>query len=123
MSCLYLGTLTHTATSFGSNLVNFALAYWSLSVGTTLLLTLCIVARLLHLRHRIQSACGKEHVKDLPYLSISAMFVESASLYSVVGMITLVCFAKGYPAQSLVLPLLGQVQVRFFEDFILFIVA
>jgi hypothetical protein len=114
MSCLYLATITHAGTPFGSNLVSFALAYWSLSIGTTLLLTLCIVAHLLLMRHRIQSACGKHQVQGSPYLSISAMFVESASLYSIVGMITLVCFAKGFPAQTLVLPLLGQVQVHFF---------
>ncbi|KAF8522613.1 hypothetical protein BU17DRAFT_44544 [Hysterangium stoloniferum] len=108
MSCLYLATLSQQTTAFGANLVNFALAYWSISVGTTILLTMSIVGHLLLMRYQINNVLGAS--RGSPYVSISAMFIESALLYSVVGCIVLVCFAKGFPAQTLVLPLLGQVQ-------------
>ncbi|KAF8521448.1 hypothetical protein BU17DRAFT_32511, partial [Hysterangium stoloniferum] len=110
MSCLYLASLTHATTTFGSNLVNFGLAYWSISIGTTIILTICIVGHLMFMRHRVKTHFGARQLQGSPYLSISAMFVESAFLYSLVGLITVVCFGKGFPAVTLVLPLLGQVQ-------------
>ncbi|KAF8524922.1 hypothetical protein BU17DRAFT_74679 [Hysterangium stoloniferum] len=110
MSCHYLASITHATTTFGSNLVNFGLAYWSLSIGTTIVLTLCIVGRLMSMRHRVKTVFGASQLQGSPYLSISAMFIESAFLYSFVGLITLVCFGKRFPALTLVLPLLRQVQ-------------
>lgn len=109
MSCFLLALLTQTgAALFSSSTVDFAVAYWASSIATTLLLTILIVARLMYLRHRIHSTLGPDHKS--PYLSISAMLVESALLDSVYTLIYLVLSVKNDPFQNIVFPLLGQVQ-------------
>lgn len=80
-------------------------AYFSLSVAFNIILTLAIVAKLVTARHRA-SKLG-------PYTSVSAMFIESACLYSAFGVILLIATGlKSAALQNLVLPTLSQAQVR-----------
>ncbi|KAF8491920.1 hypothetical protein JB92DRAFT_3004859 [Gautieria morchelliformis] len=109
MSCLLLTQISKPNTTVFSHVsVNYAVTYWSVSIATTLLVTILIVSRLLVMRYKLHVGSGEG--KDSPYVSISAMFIESAGLYSAVALIFIITFAKNDPAQNLVLPVLGQVQ-------------
>ncbi|TFK35070.1 hypothetical protein BDQ12DRAFT_688752 [Crucibulum laeve] len=88
--------------------VNFGIAYWSLSIALNVLLTLLIAGRLLMFRRKITSVLGAEHSKT--YTSVMSMIVESASLYSIWGLVFIISYARGSPFQNIVLPPLGQVQ-------------
>jgi succinate dehydrogenase hydrophobic anchor subunit len=93
--------------------VNFGVAYWSTSVATNLLLTLLIVSRLIWMRVHLRRIMGDYRQKDTisPYLSISAMLVESAALYSAIAIGFIVSFARNSPVNVLFLPIVGQASV------------
>lgn len=52
------------------------------------------------------SGIGAEHGKV--YTSVAAIVVESSALYSVTGMIYLICFTRGSNVQNLLLPAIDQ---------------
>ncbi|KZV95267.1 hypothetical protein EXIGLDRAFT_834420 [Exidia glandulosa HHB12029] len=82
-------------------------AYFTISVAFNVLLTMAIVAKLLIARQRL----GKYLDDGLgTYVSVSAMLIESAALYSSIGIIFVVLHGINSPAQSLILPTLSQVQ-------------
>ncbi len=54
-------------------------------------------------------AIGVEHAKV--YTSIASMIVESAALYSVTGMVYLICYARGSNVQNLIISALDQIIV------------
>jgi hypothetical protein len=113
MSCLFLAEATGTgAEFFSSTTANFALGYWAGSLATTFLLTTLIVGKLLYIRLQLRKALGPAFDRQSPYLTLSAMIVESASLYTVFALPFLVLFARNDPFQNIFLPILGQVQVR-----------
>jgi hypothetical protein len=90
--------------------INLAIPYWSISIGLNVIITTFIAGRLLYMRSRIQRAIpggGKD------YVSITAMLVESAALYTVNGLFFLISYATNSPIQNLTLPLLGQTQVSY----------
>lgn len=89
--------------------LRFGIVFWSISIGTTVFLTLLIVLRLVIMRVRTREVLH-QHTRA-PYLSISATLMESAFLYSAVGGIYLVFYAKGSLRQYLLLEVLGQVTV------------
>ncbi|KAI0372065.1 hypothetical protein BV20DRAFT_940713 [Pilatotrama ljubarskyi] len=84
------------------------LAYLSLSFSINVVLTLVIVLRLLYVRRELTAALGSRHTRI--YTSIVAMLVESASLYTIVTLISIIACAKRKPLQNAVLPMLGQLQ-------------
>jgi len=96
------------ATFWTAASVNFGLAYWSLSVSLNIILTVLIVVRLLSARNAVRKALGRQHSEM--YTSLAALLVESASLYSVTGLVFIITYARGSYVQNLVLPPLGQVQ-------------
>ena len=49
-----------------------------------------------------------------PYLSIVSVVVESAVLYAAASVCFLVAFLAESPIQDVLLPILGEIQVRFF---------
>ncbi|TDL20998.1 hypothetical protein BD410DRAFT_695577, partial [Rickenella mellea] len=89
------------------NTVVFAVPYWSLSISLNLLVTLLIVLRLLMWRSKVIGVLGPQHSKT--YTSIAAMMIESAALFSVAGLIFIICFARQSHVQNLILPVLGQI--------------
>jgi hypothetical protein len=89
--------------------MKLGISYWSLSISLNTILTLAIVSRLFYVRRRVRGALGDHHSDT--YTSIAAMLIESASLYSIWGLVFLVCYARNTPFQNLLLPALGQVQV------------
>ncbi|EJD46575.1 hypothetical protein AURDEDRAFT_136854 [Auricularia subglabra TFB-10046 SS5] len=88
--------------------VQLITAYWSISVAFNILLTIAIVSRLLLMRYKIGRT--NKALAIGPYVSVSAMLIESAFLYSICGLIFLVSFGVGSPVQNLVLPTLAQVE-------------
>lgn len=88
--------------------LNFAIAFWSLSIGLNLGLTLLIAGRLFLMRNRVRRALGPEH--STAYTSILSMLIESAALYSTCGLVFIILYARNSPVQNIVLPPLGQIQ-------------
>lgn len=98
------------ASLWSQTAVAFAVPYWSLSIALNILVTLIIVYRLLSLTKQVKMALSPSHART--YTSISAMIIESAALYSITGMIFIICYARNSNVQNIVLPILGQVMVR-----------
>jgi hypothetical protein len=74
----------------------------------TVILTSLIAGRLLFMRYRIRKLIGTQ--SPTPYVTVTAMLVESAALYSINGVVVLISYGVNSPVQNLVLPLLGQTQ-------------
>lgn len=88
--------------------INLAIPYWAISIALNVLITACIVGRLLYMRYQMRkvlAGTGSE------YISITSMMIESAALYTANGLIFLVSYAVNSPIQNLALPVLGQMQV------------
>ncbi|KAH7921250.1 hypothetical protein BV22DRAFT_1019700 [Leucogyrophana mollusca] len=82
--------------------------YVSLTVVFNVLITLLIIARLLFMRRHLHVFTSSKPAS--PYISLSAMLVESAALFSAVGLVYVVGYATSSSIQHLVFPMLGQVQ-------------
>ena len=77
--------------------------YWAISIATNTILTIAIIVRLVMARKQLKTVMGIEHA--LEYTSLIAIFVESASLYTITSLIYLVAFAVNSNVQNLILPL------------------
>lgn len=88
--------------------VNLAIPYWSISIALNVIITTYIAARLLYMRRRLRRVVTDGAVE---YVSLTAMLIESAALYTINGLVFLVSFSVHSPIQYLALPLLGQTQV------------
>ncbi|KAF5347356.1 hypothetical protein D9756_009967 [Leucocoprinus leucothites] len=87
--------------------INLGIPYWSISIALTVVITACIVVRLLYMRRQLRDSrvgSGSE------YISVTAMIIESAALYSINGIILVVSYGINSPIQNLALPVLGQTQ-------------
>ena len=80
----------------------------SLSINT--ILTMLIVGRLLFLRRKMSRAFGP--AVSGTYTSVVALLIESASLYTIVALMTVIACGVGSSMQHVLLPMLGQLQVR-----------
>lgn len=93
---------------------------WSVSVANNVLMTLLISGRIFWTNYKLSqsiNALSLSHSKL--YFSITAILIESAALYSVVGILQIVLFAKGSPYYSLVDGIFDQVEVSSETDMIL----
>jgi hypothetical protein len=81
-----------------------------MAVTLNLLITLLIVSRLIYMRAKARKHLGREHYS--PYLSVSAMLTESAFIYSAFDLVFIVTYAINSPANFIVFPVVGQVEVR-----------
>jgi len=88
----------------GSSVV-LAIPAYSISIGLNILLTIAICIRLMIQRNRMK---GSGH-SDI-YFSLTAMLVESAALYSVIGVVFLITYGMGSFAQNIALALLSPAQ-------------
>ena len=84
--------------------------FCSLMVGFNVAMALAIVARMLFLRRRVVQSFGTENGKI--YTSVAAMFIESASIYAIIGILLIIAYARKSNTQNLILPSLGQAVVR-----------
>ncbi|TCD68582.1 hypothetical protein EIP91_010371 [Steccherinum ochraceum] len=108
-TCLYIASIVEP----GSNLwqhssINLSLAYWSTSIATNIVLTILIVGSLVRMRFQMRQVMG--HDTRVPYLSISAMLVESAGLYTAFGIAFLIPYARNLTINLVFFSLLRQVQ-------------
>ncbi|KAI0777792.1 hypothetical protein BD413DRAFT_441825, partial [Trametes elegans] len=85
-----------------------SLAYLSLSLSINVLLTVPIVWRIITVRREIASVLGKRQAEI--YTSIVAMLIESASLYTITALVSIIACAAQSPLQNAILPMLGQLQ-------------
>ncbi|KIK52787.1 hypothetical protein GYMLUDRAFT_49747 [Collybiopsis luxurians FD-317 M1] len=117
--CIYIGSvgagigllisIANSTDSFWAvKTVKFGIAYWSISAGLNVILTACISARLLIARRRVSNAIDRRFGGH--YISVAAMLVESAALYSTWALVFLITYARNSPVQNILLPPLGQVQ-------------
>ncbi|TFY82899.1 hypothetical protein EWM64_g1114 [Hericium alpestre] len=88
-------------------LADWSIAYRTLSLSLSVLLTTAIVGRILHMR-RLFSKCGFR--ADDHYLSAVTVLVESASLETTTAFIYIICVGVNSPLQTMFLPVLAQVQ-------------
>ncbi|EIN10132.1 hypothetical protein PUNSTDRAFT_35722, partial [Punctularia strigosozonata HHB-11173 SS5] len=89
--------------------VNIALTYWCIAVSLNLLITVLIVARLIYMRSKTRTLFGKDHSSPY-YLTISAMLIESALVYSAFDLVFIVTYALNSSANFIVFPVVGQVE-------------
>jgi hypothetical protein len=89
--------------------VNFFLAFWSVSISTTVFITTMIVGRLMFMRARLRLLTNNSH--GSPYLSVSAMLIESAALYSAWALAFIISFGANHWFQNIALPVVAQVEV------------
>ncbi|KLO04880.1 hypothetical protein SCHPADRAFT_1003154 [Schizopora paradoxa] len=87
---------------------DWAIPYFSISLGLNILITTAIVGRLLLIRRRITSVLGGTHGSQ--YTTIAAMLIESASMYSAFSIFFIVPFALNSSISVIPLQTIGQVQ-------------
>ncbi|EIW81725.1 hypothetical protein CONPUDRAFT_72131 [Coniophora puteana RWD-64-598 SS2] len=88
--------------------IQLPVAFWSLSIAFNVLLTLAIIGRLLYMRWRIRSTAAS--VVLTPYVSISAMLIESAAVYTITGLVLVIGLGLVNNIQLLAQQVLGQTQ-------------
>lgn len=93
---------------FSKSTANFALLFWGADIATTILLTVVIVCRLMYMRWKLRRILDKEGIS--PYVSVSAMLLESAFLYSAWGIPFIVTYAKNLSVNQLFFQPMGQIQ-------------
>ncbi|PPQ89969.1 hypothetical protein CVT25_009609 [Psilocybe cyanescens] len=78
---------------FHGKTINFGTPYYTLTIASNIFVTLCIVLRLRKLGTAVSRALGKDSARM--YTSIASMLVESATPYSLVGIMFLIPYALG----------------------------
>lgn len=87
------------------------LAFLCIEVGMSVIYTLLVVGRLLRYRRRMESFVSKEHLRI--YDEVMMMVLESAALYSILGIIFIISFALHSYISNLVFLAISHVQVNF----------
>ena len=113
MGTLWTLESTHPGLSlYSKKPLAFETAYYSLSFGLNIILTILIVVRLLACRRNYLRVLPPEHVQH--YLSLVTLFVESAALYSAFAFAFLISYALNKPINQVWLAFAGPSQVRLF---------
>ncbi|KIM65740.1 hypothetical protein SCLCIDRAFT_89285, partial [Scleroderma citrinum Foug A] len=84
------------------------LAFLCIEVGMSVIYTLLVVGRLLRYRRRMESFVSKEHLRI--YDEVMMMVLESAALYSILGIIFIISFALHSYISNLVFLAISHVQ-------------
>ena len=87
----------------------YALAYGISSLLLNLTATGFIASRLLVHRHQIVSRFGRDHGQH--YVSITAVVIESAAIYTSFLIVVIVAYAVGSPLTNLLQQVIEPVQV------------
>jgi len=107
--CILLAELAVPgARLFSDSTVNYALIFWWTDIAATILLTVVIVSRLLYIRWKLRKIIDSSDLS--PYVSISAMLLESAFLYTAWAILFIVTYAKGLNLYQLFYQPMGQIQ-------------
>ncbi|KAH7881226.1 uncharacterized protein C8R40DRAFT_1157661 [Lentinula edodes] len=93
---LYFGGLCALAQPganfFVGHAVDFGVPYISLTISLNIIVTGLICGRLLYLRNEVNKILGPTHAKM--YTSIIAILVESAALFTILGIVYVVVYAR-----------------------------
>ncbi|KAF5358564.1 hypothetical protein D9757_012959 [Collybiopsis confluens] len=110
LSCMLITMLSRPALTLWSKIsFQLALAYWAISIAFNVLVTVLICWHLLVMRRKLAKALVRNDSSS-PYITVSAMLIESAFLYSATALAFLISFGVNSPVQNLWLPVLGQAQ-------------
>ncbi|KAH7918949.1 hypothetical protein BV22DRAFT_1134217 [Leucogyrophana mollusca] len=90
--------------------VNYTAPFFGVALAVNLVITVMIALRLLYQRRRFARLYGPS-AQGLPYTSIVAMTVESASLYSVFSLLFIIPFAVNSSLQNATLQFLGEIEI------------
>ncbi|KIM78670.1 hypothetical protein PILCRDRAFT_824109 [Piloderma croceum F 1598] len=96
----------YQSTAETSVVISFAIPYFCLSVALTIISTLLITVRLMAGRRVVQKVLGTSH--STPYVSVAAMIIESAAIYSIVGIFFIAFLITKNPGQNVLNPMIGQ---------------
>ncbi|KAJ7048680.1 hypothetical protein C8F01DRAFT_1213631 [Mycena amicta] len=97
LSAILIAELSQPGNTFWTTIsVNLAIPYWSISISMTVILTTLIAGRLLFMRYRLQRLMGRN--TPTPYVTLSAMLVESAMIYSINGLVFLISYGINSPS-------------------------
>ncbi|KAI0319139.1 hypothetical protein OF83DRAFT_1111985 [Amylostereum chailletii] len=109
---LFLRQLAEPGThAYAGDRIDYLVAYRTVSLALSAIATGLIVGRILHHRHEMRAF--SKSTSDKRFTSVVTMFVESAALETVTALLYIILVGIESPGQSIVLPILGQVQVRF----------
>ncbi|EPQ55005.1 hypothetical protein GLOTRDRAFT_129311 [Gloeophyllum trabeum ATCC 11539] len=106
-SVLFVAQVSMSSNLYDRKSVGLGILYWGLSVSFNIIVTCFILRRLFTLRKRsrdLSQSSGRV------YTGIAAMIVESAALYSVTGLVFIICYSQNNPAQYPFLTWLGQTE-------------
>jgi len=79
----------------------YGTSYYIISLGINIMLTILITIRLLMYRRMVTASLSSDHAKH--YLSLAAILVESAALYSVLAIMFIVTYAINNPLNQIFL--------------------
>ncbi|OBZ66765.1 hypothetical protein A0H81_13075 [Grifola frondosa] len=107
VSCFFMDAFLQPETGFWARKsINIGIPYTSITMAFNVLVTVMIVLRLAIMRARIRKVLGP--AAATPYISVIAMLVESAFMYSALGIVVSVTYGMGSVIESLFLNLFGQ---------------
>ena len=88
----------------------YGTSYYIISLSVNIILTILITIRLLLYRRRARMAIQGDHGSE--YISLAAIVIESAALYSVFALIFIVTYAINNPLNQIFLGVASSAQVR-----------
>ena len=89
--------------------LNFSLPFFTLSLSHNIIITFMIALRLLVKRRHIVKALGYKHAQQ--YISIVAIVVESAAIFSITSITFLGLYLSNNSVQNVYFQILPQVEV------------
>lgn len=87
----------------------YGTSYYAVSLGLNIILTVLISLRLLLNRRSLIACLPKEHASH--YLSLIAIIVESAAIYSLFAILFLITYAVDDPSNQVLLAFASSAQV------------
>lgn len=88
----------------------YGTSYYIISLSINIMLTILITIRLLMYRRIVTASLSSHHAKH--YLSLAAILVESAALYSLFAIMFIVTYAINNPLNQIFLGVASSAQVR-----------
>jgi hypothetical protein len=85
-------------------------AYYAVSLSVNIILTILIVIRLLLYRRELRKLLPNEPASH--YVSLSAIIIESAALYSFLALLFIITYAIGHPLNQIFLGSASSAQVN-----------
>ncbi|KAL7278322.1 hypothetical protein ACG7TL_008298 [Trametes sanguinea] len=105
---LLLDTAKPTATLVAADVIRFQTAFYCMSISLNILTTLLIAGRLWYQQRQMKALAAVPSAR-WDYTSVIAIFVESAALYSICGIVYIPLVVRKLPLQYPITALIGGV--------------